>query len=106
MSRIEEILTELNKVYKRRGWKLLSMDNEFKYKNDIWVIVYNDDILYIIRNHIPYNKHLNDFTIEELDEYVMEYIKHVCIKYGIISIWFLDSYDLYNRKNKNIIKIY
>ncbi|PCI27331.1 hypothetical protein COB55_06010 [Candidatus Wolfebacteria bacterium] len=82
----KKLIQELNVIFKQRGWELLPEDNNFK-DSDWWDgSIIQVDTLYIDRNYIPYGKCRHDFTYSELDNYVMEYIKPICKKYGINGV--------------------
>ena len=86
-----QIIKELNVIFYKRGWKLLPPDNIYQNDSELtWYKVILSDV-YLDRSFIPYKKHLNKFTIEELDNYVVEFINPVCKKYKIDNIHFADE---------------
>ena len=86
-------IKELNIAFKKRDWKLLPENNKYaagevRYFN----VIHMDNSLYLHRCYIPYEKHLNKYTFKELDQYVVDLIKDICLKYGIVGIVF-GNYD-------------
>ena len=89
MNKKEDLIKELNITFKKRKWKLLPEDNLYFIK-DRWAIIIIVDVLYIDRSYIPYEKHTDNYTIKQLDEYVVDLIKNICLKYDIKRIVFDD----------------
>ena len=80
---IKKIIQELNIVFKQRGWKLLPeniIDDDYYWD----ILILDITSLCIDRSYIPYEKYLNKFTIEQLDSYVVEFLKSICKKYNIL----------------------
>ena len=81
----KKIIQELNIIFEKRGWELLPEDNKYRSMMT-WNRINLQEQLYLDSERLSYEKHLNKYTKEELDEYVMEYIEPVCKKYGITHI--------------------
>jgi len=88
----KKLIQELNVIFKQRGWELLPEDTNNVHKinnpSSSFVIVTLKSILQLLREYIPYDNHKDKFTTNELDDYVMEYIKPICKKYKIEEVMF------------------
>jgi len=86
----KKFIQDLNITFKKRGWKLLPEDNQIGWEGWFFVVDYD---LYIMRNHIPYDLYLDKFQKEQLDEYVMEYLKPICKNHNVKTVFFYDFID-------------
>ena len=85
----KKIIQELNVIFKQRGWELLPEDSNYNGSgSSIWGYLILGKHLFIDRDFICYETYLNKFTLEELDSFVMEYIKPFCKKYKFEKIDF------------------
>lgn len=98
----KELIKELNIVFKKNKWKLLPENNEYssfdKLEIGRWFKVIFDNVLYIERTYIPYEKYVTNFTIKQLDNFVVEVTKDICLKYGLREI-------VFGGNDYNLIKI-
>jgi len=103
MNREEQIIKELNIIFKKRGWGLLPEDNSV-FGPPYWgVYVLRNSELYLSRVDFPYKEHLNKYSIKQLDNYIVEFIKHICEKYRITGVHFGSM--IKNKWDINIIKL-
>ncbi|PCI27759.1 hypothetical protein COB55_05120 [Candidatus Wolfebacteria bacterium] len=91
----KKVIQELNVLFEKKGWKLFPKENEVP-DNEIgdffWgVVIYKDKELDIQRNYIPYDKHLDKFTLRGLDKYVIDFIEPICKKHNIKFVEFITN---------------
>ena len=86
----QTIIQELNEIFSKRRWDLLPLNNEYddgistRNPELMWVNVIRDLIhVDLHRDELNYDKHREDFTKNELDLFVVEFIKPICLKYNI-----------------------
>ena len=106
----KNLMSDLNTLFKEKKWTLIPEDNQFR-ENESWSgYVYINDHLHIDRRwmgygtNLPYlNINFFPFSLIELDNFVMEFILPICIKYGVERVIF--SNDGFDSTNDNTISI-
>ncbi|PCI27326.1 hypothetical protein COB55_05985 [Candidatus Wolfebacteria bacterium] len=99
MTRKTEIIKELNVIFEKRGWKLLSEDNYHHTIKHSIVHISNTTQIVLDRDSMDYKKHIDKYTLGQLDKYVMEYLNPTCKRLNLDSVFF---YQWGERRNNEI----